>query len=222
MSAAPFEPFEPFEKDLRLALGSAAPSDLAPEIYSRLGTLDRLLLHWSARLDLIGFKTEGERVRRYFAEPLAASKWLPREGRALDIGSGGGSPGLPFALARPELSWTFLEPRLRKRLFLEEAVRELRLENVLVSEERFPGSLRLGSGGDLAAISSRGVRLTRPDLDAVGKLLAVGGRFLWLSGEERLREAEEWLGACQEFTVDGPRLLLPGSDARLLVVTREE
>ena len=217
----PFEPFEPFEKDLRLALGSAAPSDLAPEIYTRLGTLDRLLLHWSARLDLIGFKTQGERVRRYFAEPLAASRWLPRGGRALDIGSGGGSPGLPFALARPELSWTFLEPRLRRRLFLEEAVRELGLENVLVSEERFSSSLRLGSGGDLAAISSRGVRLTRRDLDAVGKSLSVGGRFLWLSGEERLREAEEWLSARPEFSVDGPMRLLPDSDARLLVVARD-
>ena len=209
-----------FEEDLRLALGGAAPSELLPEIYSSLGTLDRLLLHWSAKLDLIGFKTERERIRRYFAEPLAASMWLPRGGRALDIGSGGGSPGLPFAIVRPELSWTFLEPRLRRRLFLEEAVRELRLENVLVSEERFASTLRPATGRDLAAISSRGVRLTRPDLDAVRKALSIGGRFLWLSGEDRLRDAEEWLGARPGFSVEGPKVLLPGSDARLLIVTR--
>jgi 16S rRNA (guanine527-N7)-methyltransferase len=210
-----------FEEDLRLALGGAAPSELLPEIYSSLGTLDRLLLHWSAKLDLIGFKTERERIRRYFAEPLAASMWLPRGvGRALDIGSGGGSPGLPFAIVRPELSWTFLEPRLRRRLFLEEAVRELRLENVLVSEERFASTLRPATGRDLAAISSRGVRLTRPDLDAVRKALSIGGRFLWLSGEDRLRDAEEWLGARTGFSVEGPKVLLPGSDARLLIVTR--
>jgi len=209
-----------FEEDLRLALGGAAPSELLPEIYSSLATLDRLLLHWSAKLDLIGFKTERERIRRYFAEPLAASRWLPRGGRALDIGSGGGSPGLPFAIVRPELSWTFLEPRLRRRLFLEEAVRELRLQNVLVSEERFARTLRPATGRDLAAVSSRGVRLTRPDLDTVRKALSVGGRFLWLSGEDRLRDAEEWLGAWPGFSVDGPKVLLPGSDARLLIVTR--
>ena len=210
-----------FEDDLRLALGGAAPSGLLPEIYSSLATLDRLLLHWSAKLDLIGFKTERERIRRYFAEPLAASMWLPRGvGRALDIGSGGGSPGLPFAIVRPELSWTFLEPRLRRRLFLEEAVRELRLQNVLVSEERFARTLRPATGRDLAAVSSRGVRLTRPDLDTVRKALSVGGRFLWLSGEDRLRDAEEWLGAWPGFSVDGPKVLLPGSDARLLIVTR--
>ena len=205
---------------MRLALGGAAPPELVPEICSRLETLDRLLVHWSAKLDLIGFKTEPERIRRYFAEPLAASRWLPREGRALDIGSGGGSPGLPFAIARPELSWTFLEPRLRRRLFLEEAVRELELENVAVSEERFASTMRQASGRDLAAISSRGVRLTQLDLDTVGKALAIGGRFLWLSGEDRLREGGERLGARPGFTVDGPELLLRGSDARLLVVTR--
>jgi 16S rRNA (guanine(527)-N(7))-methyltransferase RsmG len=209
--------FEPFEENLRLALGGEAPSELVPEICASLESLDRLLLHWSAKLDLIGFKTEQERIRRYFAEPLAASRWLPRAGRALDIGSGGGSPGLPFAIVRAELSWTFLEPRLRRRLFLEEAVRELRLDNVLVSEKRFRES---GTERDLAAISSRGVRLSRPDLDAVGKALSVGGRFLWLSGQDRMRDAEEWLGAWPGFSVDGPKPLLPGFDARLLVVTR--
>jgi 16S rRNA (guanine527-N7)-methyltransferase len=207
-----------FEEELRLALGGAAPSALSPEVRVRLGTLDRLLLHWSAKLDLIGFKTEPERIRRYFAEPIVASTWLPREGRAIDIGSGGGSPGLPFAILRPELSWTFLEPRLRRRLFLEEAVRELHLENVIVSEERFADTP--GVGRELAAISSRGVRLTRRDLDAVARALSVGGRFLWLSGEERLREAEKWLNVRPGLSLNGPELLLPGSDAWLLVVSR--
>jgi 16S rRNA G527 N7-methylase RsmG len=207
-----------FEKSLRLALGDAAPSDLPPETYGKLETLNRLLTHWSARLDLVGFKTEAERILRYFAEPLAASKWLPRAGSALDIGSGGGSPGFPFAIARPQLSWTFLEPRLRRRLFLEEAARELQLENVLVSPDRFaPGAGR--SGGDLAAISSRGVRLTARDLEAVGEALSIGGRLLWLSGEDRLREAGDWLRARRDLSVERFKLL-PGSEARLLVVSR--
>ena len=215
MSSAPPEEFE---KSLRLALGDAAPSDLPPETYGRLETLHRLLEHWSARLDLVGFKTEAERILRYFAEPLAASRWLPRAGTALDIGSGGGSPGLPFAVARPQLSWTFLEPRLRRRLFLEEAARELQLENVLVSPDRFePGAGRSVSA--LAAISSRGVRLTERDLGAVAKALSIGGRFLWLSGEDRLREAGDWLRARRDLSVERLKLL-PASDARLLVVSR--
>jgi 16S rRNA (guanine527-N7)-methyltransferase len=206
-----------FDEDLRRALGDAAPSDLPPEAYSKLERLDRLLLHWSAKLDLIGFKTQEERIRRYFAEPLLASTWLPREGRALDIGSGGGSPGLPFAIARPWLSWTLLEPRLRRSLFLEEAVRELQLDNVVVSGERFGAG---DVGRDLAAISVRGVRLTRRHLEVAAKALSIGGRFLWLSGEARLREAMEWFGARRGFSSEGPKPLLAGSEARLLVISR--
>lgn len=208
-----------FEEDLRLALGDAAPPDLPPGAYSRLEALDGLLFRWSAKLDLIGFRTKAERSRRYFAEPIAASFWLPDAGRALDIGSGGGSPGLPFAIAKPELSWTLLEPRLRRSLFLEEAVRELQLENVVVSRERFEsGEGR--SWSELAAISVRGVRLGGPDLESVGKALSVGGRFLWLSGEDRLSEAARWFGARREFSADGPKPILAGSHARVLVVSR--
>jgi len=208
-----------FEEDLRLALGDAAPTDLPPDSYPDLERLDRLLLRWSPRLDLIGFKTEAERIRRYFADPLAASRWLPQEGPALDIGSGGGSPGLPYAIAKPRLSWTLLEPRLRRRLFLEEAVRELGLANVVVSEKRF-GFGEAASWSDLAAISVRGVRLRARDLDAVGKALSIGGRFLWLSGEGRLGDAREWFGVRMEFSTEGPKPLLAGSESRLLVVSR--
>jgi 16S rRNA G527 N7-methylase RsmG len=208
-----------FEEDLRRALGDAAPDELPLEAFPGLERLERLLLRWSAKLDLIGFKTEAERICRYFAEPLAASKWLPFEGPALDIGSGGGSPGLPFAIARPGLSWTLLEPRRRRRLFLEEAARELPLQNVVVTGERF-GTGSEGCWGELAAISVRGVRLTRGDLDVVGRALSVGGRLLWLSGEDRLREAGEWFQIRGGFSADGPWPLLAGSSARLLVVSR--
>lgn len=206
-----------FEKKLRQALEDVAPKELPSDAYRKLETLDRLLVQWSSKLDLIGFKTEEERIRRYFAEPLAASGALPRAGRALDIGSGGGSPGLPFAIARPRLWWTLLEPRLRRRLFLEEASRELGLENVRVSERRFGKG---ATGESLAAISTRGVRLSRPLLEAVVAALAPGGRFLWLGGADRLREAAEWLALHPGLSVEGPKLLLPGSKARLLLVVR--
>lgn len=206
-----------FEEGLRLALGGAEPPPVPPDTYEKLAVLDRLLCRWAAKLDLVGFKTEEERLRRYFAEPLAASPWLPVSGTALDIGSGGGSPALPFAIVKPALSWTLLEPRRRKRLFLEEAVRELRLSNVRVSEERFGGE---ATGTDRTAISMRGVRLSHAELERAMGALSEGGRFLWLSGEERLREGVTWLERRPGLRIEGPVRLLPRSEARLLVVMR--
>ncbi|HEY7820377.1 MAG TPA: RsmG family class I SAM-dependent methyltransferase [Vicinamibacteria bacterium] len=201
---------------LRIVLGAKAPDTPPIGFYEKLESLERLLVRWSAKLDLTGFPTEEERRRRYFAEPLAAVKWLPREGRAVDIGSGGGSPGLPFAIATPGVQWTLLEPRLRRRLFLEEAVAELALANVRVSPERFQG------GSQLAAISCRGVRLDPADLERVIDALSPGGRFLWLGGDERLRKAAAELAAPGKTEVFGPASLLPGSAAKLLVVSRCE
>lgn len=207
-----------FEEELRLSARGVLSdrADLTPRIVLQLEALDRLLVRWSAGLDLVGFRTPEERIRRYFAEPLAASTSLPLEGRALDIGSGGGSPGLPFAIVRSGLDFTLLEPRRKRRLFLEEATRELGLENVEVREERFERGAAFG----LAAVSTRGVRLSPEDLDAIVESLSNGGRFLWLGGASRLREAAAGLAGRRGVRVLGPTPLLPGSDARLLVLER--
>jgi 16S rRNA (guanine527-N7)-methyltransferase len=208
-----------FEEDLRLVLGDEGP-DLPHGTLQKLESLDRILVRWSARIGLIGFRTEAERIRRYFGEAVAAAKRLPRTGRALDIGSGGGTPGLPFAIAKPELSWRFLEPRRRRRLFLEEAVRELGLENVEVSDERFEPHARFAEAESLEAISCRGVRLREKNLDAVGSALSYGGRFLLWSGEERAPEIVAWVSLRSGLAVEGPLALVADSPARLLVVTR--
>lgn len=207
-----------FEEELRLAAeGSFSDrGDLNQEALSRLEALDRLLVRWSAGLDLISFRTRKERIRRYFAEPIAAAAALAAAGRALDIGSGGGSPGLPFAILRPGLAFTLLEPRRKRRLFLEEASRELGLSNVAVREERFRG----GQARDLVSISTRGVRLSPEDLDGILEALSVGGRFLWLGGAALLREAALRLAGRARLDVVGPTPLRSGSEASLLVVAR--
>jgi hypothetical protein len=64
------------------------------------------------------------------------------------------------------------------------------------------------------------VRLSPEDLDAIVESLSNGGRFLWLGGASRLREAAAGLAGRRGVRVLGPTPLLPGSDARLLVLER--
>lgn len=61
---------------------------------------------------------------------------LPAQGRVLDLGSGGGVPGLIMATERPELELTLLEARQRACRFLREAVASLGLDGVAVVEAR--------------------------------------------------------------------------------------
>ena len=87
-----------------------------------------LLLRWNARTNLTAIREPEEIVRRHFADSLFCARQIPASAQTvLDFGSGGGFPGIPIALVRPELSVTLAESQGRKAAFLQEAVRTLGL-----------------------------------------------------------------------------------------------
>lgn len=59
-----------------------------------------------------------------------------KQGTVIDVGSGGGVPGIPLAVCMPDLSFTLLEPTGKKAKFLEQTARTLGLKNVKVLAER--------------------------------------------------------------------------------------
>ena len=61
---------------------------------------------------------------------------LPRSGSVLDVGSGGGFPGIPLSIVRPDLTWRLLEPRQKRVSFLKATVARLGLKNVEVIAAR--------------------------------------------------------------------------------------
>lgn len=63
----------------------------------------------------------------HVSESLAAAPFLERGARVVDLGSGAGFPGIPLAIARPDVSMTLLEIRERRVNFLRHVVRELGL-----------------------------------------------------------------------------------------------
>lgn len=65
--------------------------------------------------------------KRFIIPSLALSRWLPEEGRVLDIGSGMGVPGIPLLIARPGLVGVLVERRKKRAEFLRHIVRKLKL-----------------------------------------------------------------------------------------------
>jgi len=93
-----------------------------------------LLLRWNARTNLTAIREPEEIVRRHFGESLfaAANLGQPMPDTLLDLGSGAGFPGLPIAMAHPDLAVTLAESQNKKSTFLREVVRTLGLRNVEV------------------------------------------------------------------------------------------
>ncbi len=64
---------------------------------------------------------------RFIMPSLAMAKWMPEQGRILDIGSGMGVPGIPLLLAKPGLTGVLVERRKKRAEFLRHVVRRLGL-----------------------------------------------------------------------------------------------
>ncbi len=87
-----------------------------------------LLLRWNARMNLTAVRDPETIVRRHFAESLFAAEHVPvGAATLLDFGSGAGFPGVPIAIARPDITVTLAESQGKKVAFLREAVRTLGL-----------------------------------------------------------------------------------------------
>ena len=92
------------------------------------------LLQWNQRLNLTAITDPGEAIEKHFLDCLALLPYLPKEGRILDIGSGGGFPGLVIKMARPDLNVTLVEAREKKTHFLRHMARQLEIKEGLQIE----------------------------------------------------------------------------------------
>ena len=107
---------------------------IRPELGAQLEVYYRLLATWNEKINLTGLNLSEfgpESLDRLLIEPLvAASHVRPAVRSVLDIGSGGGSPALPLALALPDVTLLMVEAKTRKSVFLREALRALGLARV--------------------------------------------------------------------------------------------
>ena len=96
----------------------------------------------NARLNLIARGKEKELIARLVSDSLALLDWeaVTLRGPVLDIGTGAGIPGMPLAIARPDVKFVLLDSIRKKTLFLRRVVAELGLKNVEIVCERASGS----------------------------------------------------------------------------------
>lgn len=175
---------------------------LAGELADRLTAYYDLLLRWNRKINLTSIENVDEAIDRLLLEPLAAVRHFPGSvQRLMDVGSGGGSPAIPFKLALPDIALTMVEVKARKSAFLREAIRQLRLERVEVENARYEELLarpELHESYDL--LSLRAVRTETRVLTSLQAFLAPGGSLVLFRGPDGPAEPStvvpplEWAG----------------------------
>jgi 16S rRNA (guanine527-N7)-methyltransferase len=175
---------------------------VADGLADRLTAYYELLVRWNRKINLTAIDNVDEAIDRLLLEPLAAVRHFPGSVRRLmDVGSGGGSPAIPFKLALPEIDLTMVEVKARKSAFLREAIRQLRLDRCDVENSRYEELLarpELHESQDL--LSLRAVRAETRVLTSLQAFLAPGGALVLFRGPEGPAEPStvvpplEWSG----------------------------
>lgn len=193
------------------------------------GTRTELAEQYAAFLSTAGLERglmgprEGPRLwDRHILNSAAAAGPLRNGEVVVDIGSGAGLPGIPLALARPDLRVTLVEPLLRRSTFLEEAVATLGVD-IRVVRGRAEDREVIEIAGNADVVTSRAVAPLAKLATWSAPLLRGGGRMIALKGASAQAEIERDRSALQKLgfenvhveTVSAP----DAEDTRLVIAT---
>ena len=134
----------------------------------------------------------------------------------MDVGTGGGSPAIPFALMSPGVGLVMVEVKVRKCAFLREVTRQLGMTGALVENCRLEELLSRSELHEAADVVT--VRAVRPDrrlMTAVQAFLKPGGRLFWFGAEASARPELQ-----VPFTSGHTELLVPALGSQLLILNK--
>lgn len=89
-----------------------------------------IMLENNKVMNLSSIRDEKGVICRHFADSLTLAKHIPKNASVLDVGSGGGMPAIPLAIARPDLTVTALDATAKKTAYISSVAKELGLFNV--------------------------------------------------------------------------------------------
>lgn len=157
--------------DLQLALSEAQLAQLIAYL--------ALLAKWNAVYNLTAVRDPAQMVTQHLLDSLAAVSAFAGATSVLDVGAGGGLPGIVLAIARPDLQVAMIDTVHKKTAFLTQAKAELGLTNVTVHTARVE-QLQVAQKFDV--ITSRAFAELADFVNWSGHLLKEGGRFIAMKG----------------------------------------
>jgi len=141
----------------------------------------QLLEKWNRTYNLTAIREPERMLSYHLLDSLAVLPHLPsrRGARLIDVGSGGGLPGIPLSVARPDWQVTLLDSNRKKTAFLAQARAELRLANVEVATVR---AERFVPAAPFDVVIARGLSDAPRFVATTRHLLASGGVLVAMKG----------------------------------------
>jgi len=157
--------------------------------HDRVNRYVDLLLEANHRMNLTRITQRDSAEVQHIADALTLLPFLPgREITMADVGSGGGVPGIPLGIARPDVQVLLIESTKKKAGFLREAIRELQLPNVAVSDARAEEVARTNRRESFDVVTARAVGTLVWLAEWCLPLTKKGGKVLAMKGAKTPEE----------------------------------
>lgn len=200
--------------------------DAAPAHLDTLLAYLDLLTRWRSRARLTTITDPRQAARLHIADSLLCLQAnLPSRVSLLDVGSGAGLPGIPLAVARPDLRPTLLEVESRKAAFLEVAVHELGVQATVVRAIAEEAAHDPGMREQFDVVVARAVAPLAVLSELTLPFASLGGKCVLLKGPAVLAEFPRTAAASAILGGGGPQAIsanLSGGERRVIVVIGKE
>ena len=200
---------------------------VSPSQARALGRHAREMLAWNRVSNLTAITDPMAVAVKHYVDALAVAPWIGRSARVLDAGSGGGFPGIPLKIVRPDLSITLVDSVRKKVSFLQSAIRTLQLDGIDALHGRLEAISRSPRGaGRFDAVVCRALGSLTTFIDRTVSFLAPGGILLAMKGPQTDHDPVDeptgqdgilrLSGRCFKVTVHAYRLPFIGDRRRMV------
>lgn len=202
-------------------IAGRAGLELSPSQIAALGRFLDLLADANSRMNLTRLTDRAQAELQHVADALALLPFLPREAHSLvEVGSGGGSPGIPLAIARPDVKVLLIEATKKKAAYLQSTVAALELGNVVVCDQRAEDAGHGKYRGAYDVAVARAVGELAFLAEWCLPLVKQGGKVLAMKGPRVNNEMPAALAALKRLGGSSPVIHpvdLPGTENHLIV-----
>lgn len=178
---------------------------LEDEQHNQLIAFSELIIKWNKTYNLTAIREPNEVLIKHIVDSLVVAPYLDAR-RCLDVGSGGGLPGMPLAILMPDTQFTLLDTNGKKTRFIQQAIIQLGLKNVEVAHTRVE---KWSPVEPFDAIISRAFASLGDFVSLSHRHLGISGRFYAMKGQrpsEEMKALPDNMKIVAEHELHVPRL----------------
>lgn len=187
----------------------------------------KLLIEWNKRINLTAITDQKEIILKHFIDSLTINKYIEKNAKIIDVGTGAGFPGIPLKIVRPDIDITLVDSLNKRIKFLDYVIEEIKLKSIKTVHSR---AEEIGRNElyreEYDVATSRAVANTAVLSEYLIPLIKEGGKCIYMKGPDIEKELSEGKKAINVlggtiFKID--EFNLPKTDInRTMVIIKKE